>query len=42
MTEGQRRLALARAREQKEQDGVKAEALRKVLGRFTAGGRELD
>jgi hypothetical protein len=40
--EGQRRLVLARAREQEEQNGIKAEALRKVLGRFTAAGRELE
>src|SRR6516164_5268024 len=33
--EGQRRLVLARAREQEEQNAVKAEALLKVLARFT-------
>jgi len=42
ITEGQRRLVLARARERQEQNGIKAEALRQVLGRFTAAGRELE
>ena len=42
MTEGQRRLVLARAREQQERNAIKAEALRKVLGRFTGAGRELE
>jgi hypothetical protein len=42
IAEGQRRLAVARAREQREQNAIKAAALRKVLGRFTAAGRELD
>jgi hypothetical protein len=40
--EGQRRLVLARAREQQELNAIKAEALLKVLGRFTAAGRELE
>jgi len=40
--EGQRRLVLARAREQQEQNAIKAEALRQVLGRFTRAGRELE
>jgi hypothetical protein len=42
IAEGQRRLVLARAREQEEQNAIKAEALRKVLGRFTVAGRELE
>ena len=41
IAEGQRRLAL-RAREQREQNRIKAEALLKVLGRFTAAGRDLE
>jgi hypothetical protein len=40
--EGQRRLVHARAREQQEQNAVKAEALLKVLARFTAAGAELE
>jgi hypothetical protein len=42
ITEGQHRLVLARAREQQELNAIKAEALPKVLGRFTQAGRELE
>src|SRR6516164_4083135 len=40
--EGQRRLAHARVREQQDQNAIKAEALRKVLARFTAAGHEVE
>jgi hypothetical protein len=40
--EGQRRLAHARALRQQAENAVKAEALRKVLARFTASGREVE
>jgi hypothetical protein len=42
IAEGQRRLVLARAREQQAQNAIKAEAQLKVLERFTAAGHELE
>jgi hypothetical protein len=42
MAEGQRRLVVARAHEQQKQNAIQAAALRKVLTKFSAAGRELD
>ena len=42
LAEGQNRLLVAKAREQQQQNAIQAAALRQVLARFTASGREVE
>ena len=42
LAEGQRRLAFAQEREQQRQNAIKADALLKVLARFTKAGHEVE